>query len=184
MNAFFTVWRHTCNWVRPEEGRFFPSGMGGAMVRTIQFLLLVRFYTKKGEQSVFLGRPGRNFSALKGREGVRNLILGYPSLINKIFGTFLGENHRVNPEILGDTMIPGSPLTTSLWRGRGADGSLGQRDCIQPAPITIACMFIGWRSQKNILMHFLMQYCFMIDYVCFQSVQPIHLSNIRMYFHA
>ena len=41
------------------------------------------------------------------REDVRNLILGYPSLTNKIFGTFWGEIHRVNPEILGYPRIPG-----------------------------------------------------------------------------
>ena len=34
------------------------------------------------------------------REGVRNLILVYPTLIHKFFGTFFGEIHRVNPEIL------------------------------------------------------------------------------------
>ena len=43
------------------------------------------------------------------REEVRNLILGYPSLKNKNFGTFLGEIHRINPEILGYPRIPGSP---------------------------------------------------------------------------
>ena len=48
------------------------------------------------------------------REDVRNLILGYPSLKNKNFGTFLGEIHRINPEILGYPRIPGYPLTTSL----------------------------------------------------------------------
>ena len=48
------------------------------------------------------------------REDVRNLILGYPSLKNKIIGNFLGEIHRINPEILGYPRIPGSPLTTSL----------------------------------------------------------------------
>ena len=50
------------------------------------------------------------------REDVRNLILGYPSLTNKIFETLLGEIHRVNPEILGYPRIPGSPLTTSLGK--------------------------------------------------------------------
>ena len=50
------------------------------------------------------------------REVVRNLILGYPSLTNKIFEIFLGEIHKVNPEILGYPRIPGSPLTTSLKR--------------------------------------------------------------------
>ena len=45
------------------------------------------------------------------REDVRNLILGYPLLTN---GTFLGEIHRVNPEILGYPRIPGYPLTPSL----------------------------------------------------------------------
>ena len=48
------------------------------------------------------------------REDVRNLILGYPSLKNKNFGTFLGEIHRINPEILGYPRIPGYPLTPSL----------------------------------------------------------------------
>ena len=48
------------------------------------------------------------------REEVRNSILGYPSLKNKNFGTFLGEIHRINPEILGYPRIPGYPLTTSL----------------------------------------------------------------------
>ena len=48
------------------------------------------------------------------REDVRNLILGYPSLKNKNVGTFLGEIHRINPEILGYPRIPGYPLTTSL----------------------------------------------------------------------
>ena len=48
------------------------------------------------------------------REVVRNLILGYPSLTNKIFEIFLGEIHKVNPEILGYPRIPGYPLTTSL----------------------------------------------------------------------
>ena len=48
------------------------------------------------------------------REDVRNLILVYPSLTNNFFLTFLGEIHRVNPEILGYPRIPGSPLTTSL----------------------------------------------------------------------
>ena len=33
-------------------------------------------------------------------EDVRNLILVYPTLICKFFRTFLGEIHRVNPEIL------------------------------------------------------------------------------------
>ena len=33
------------------------------------------------------------------REVVRNLILGYPSLTNKIFETLLGEIHRVNPQL-------------------------------------------------------------------------------------
>ena len=50
------------------------------------------------------------------REDVRNLILGYPSLKNKNFGTFLGEIHRINPEILGYPRIPGYPLTPSLKR--------------------------------------------------------------------
>ena len=45
------------------------------------------------------------------REDVRNLILGYPLLTN---GTFLGEIHRVNPEILGYPRIPGYPLTSAL----------------------------------------------------------------------
>ena len=49
------------------------------------------------------------------REEVRNSILGYPSLKNKNFGTFLGEIYRINPEILGYPRIPGYPLTTSLW---------------------------------------------------------------------
>ena len=40
--------------------------------------------------------------------------MGYPSLKNKNFGTFLGEIHRINPEILGYPRIPGYPLTTSL----------------------------------------------------------------------
>ena len=48
------------------------------------------------------------------RDDVRNLILGYPSLKNKNFGTFLGEIHRINPEILGYPRIPGYPLTSSL----------------------------------------------------------------------
>lgn len=48
------------------------------------------------------------------REDVRNLILGYPSLKNKNVGTFLGEIHRINPEILGYPRIPGSPLMYSL----------------------------------------------------------------------
>ena len=47
-------------------------------------------------------------------EEVRNSILGYPSLKNKNFGTFLGEIYRINPEILGYPRIPGYPLTTSL----------------------------------------------------------------------
>ena len=47
------------------------------------------------------------------REEVRNSILGYPSLKNKNFGTFLGEIYRINPEILGYPRIPGYPLTTS-----------------------------------------------------------------------
>ena len=34
------------------------------------------------------------------REGVRNLILVYPTLIRKFSGTFFGEIHTVNPEIL------------------------------------------------------------------------------------
>ena len=36
------------------------------------------------------------------REGVRNLILvyQYPTLIRKFVGTFFGEIHTVNPEIL------------------------------------------------------------------------------------
>ena len=42
------------------------------------------------------------------------MILGYPSLKNKNFGTFLGEIHRINPEILGYPRIPGYPLTSSL----------------------------------------------------------------------
>ena len=50
------------------------------------------------------------------REDVRNLILGYPSLKNKNFGTFLGEIYRINPEILGYPRIPGYPLTTSLLK--------------------------------------------------------------------
>ena len=50
------------------------------------------------------------------REEVRNSILGYPSLKNKNFGTFLGEIHRINPEILGYPRIPGYPLTTSLHK--------------------------------------------------------------------
>ena len=50
----------------------------------------------------------------KDREDVRNLILGYPSLKNNNFGTFLGEIHRINPEILGYPRIPGYPLTPSL----------------------------------------------------------------------
>ena len=45
---------------------------------------------------------------------VINLILGYPSLINKIFEIFLGKIHRENHGILGYPRIPGSPLTTSL----------------------------------------------------------------------
>ena len=44
------------------------------------------------------------------REDVRNLILGYPSLKNKHFGTFLGEIHRINPEILGYPRIPSNNL--------------------------------------------------------------------------
>ena len=48
------------------------------------------------------------------REEVRNSILGYPSLKNKNFGTFLGEIHRINPEKLGYPRIPGYPLTSSL----------------------------------------------------------------------
>ena len=40
-----------------------------------------------------------------------HLILGYPLLT---YGTFLGEIHRVNPEILGYPRIPGYPLTPSL----------------------------------------------------------------------
>ena len=53
-------------------------------------------------------------SVKSSREEVRNSILGYPSLKNKNFGTFLGEIHRINPEILGYPRIPGYPLTTSL----------------------------------------------------------------------
>ena len=49
-------------------------------------------------------------------ECVRNLILGYPTLIHKIFETFFGEIHRVNPEILRYPRIPGSPLMTSLQK--------------------------------------------------------------------
>ena len=45
------------------------------------------------------------------------MILGYPSLKNKNFGTFLGEIHRINPEILGYPRIPGYPLTSSLCIG-------------------------------------------------------------------
>ena len=63
-----------------------------------------------------------NTTVIKAREDVRNLILGYPSLKNKNFGTFLGEIHRINPEILGYPRIPGYPLTTSLWL---LDSSLG-----------------------------------------------------------
>ena len=44
-------------------------------------------------------------SMIAGRS-VRNLILGYPTLIHKNIGTFLGEIHRVNPEILGYPRIP------------------------------------------------------------------------------
>ena len=47
----------------------------------------------------------------RGREDVRNLTLGYPSLKNR---NSLGEIHKVNPEILGYPRIPGSPLTHSL----------------------------------------------------------------------
>ena len=54
----------------------------------------------------------------KTREEVRNLILGYPSLKNENVGTFLGEIHRKNPEILGYPRIPGYPLTTSLQKAR------------------------------------------------------------------
>ncbi len=43
------------------------------------------------------------------REGFRNLILGYPTLIQKNFGIFFGEIHRVNPEILGYPRIPRIP---------------------------------------------------------------------------
>ena len=61
------------------------------------------------------------------REDVRNLILGYPSLKNKNFGTFLGEIHRINPEILGYPRIPGYPLTTSLVRSKFWDYSETRR---------------------------------------------------------
>ena len=54
-------------------------------------------------------------SVKSSREEVRNSILGYPSLKNKNFGTFLGEIYRINPEILGYPRIPGYPLTTSLF---------------------------------------------------------------------
>ena len=47
-----------------------------------------------------------NQKVIKHREVVRNLILGYPTLIHKFFGTFFGEIHRVNPEILGYPRIP------------------------------------------------------------------------------
>ena len=57
------------------------------------------------------------------REEVRNLILGYPSLKNKNFGTFLGEIHRINPEILGYPRIPGYPLTPSLFIPEGRKNS-------------------------------------------------------------
>ena len=51
--------------------------------------------------------------------GVKNLILGYPALIHKNFGTFFGEIHRVNPEILRYLRIPGYPLTSSLIPCKG-----------------------------------------------------------------
>ena len=44
------------------------------------------------------------------REGVRTLILGCPALKQKIFGTFFGEIHRVNPEVLGYSRIPSNAL--------------------------------------------------------------------------
>ena len=44
------------------------------------------------------------------RECVRNFILGYPTLIHKIFGTYFGEIHRVNLEILGYPRISRIPL--------------------------------------------------------------------------
>ena len=46
----------------------------------------------------------------KNRECVSFFILGYPTLIHKIFGNFFGEFHRVNPEILGYPGIPRIPL--------------------------------------------------------------------------
>ena len=54
------------------------------------------------------------FAIFLSREGVRNLILGYPTLMNKQFWNFFGEIHSVNPKILGYPRIPGSPLTPSL----------------------------------------------------------------------
>ena len=53
------------------------------------------------------------------------MILGYPSLKNKIFGNFLGEIHRINPEILGYPRIPGSPLTPSLYSREGESFFVG-----------------------------------------------------------
>ena len=44
------------------------------------------------------------------REGARNLILWYPTLIHIIFETFSAEIHRVYPEILGYPRIPRIPI--------------------------------------------------------------------------
>ena len=73
-----------------------------------QFLLNLIFYTH-----IFRSRPPRNLGwamewemtffrgGYKYGEGIRNLILVYPTLIlHRFIGTFFGEIHTVNPEIL------------------------------------------------------------------------------------
>ena len=55
-----------------------------------------------------------NFSRIKLlREGIRNLILGYPIVHNKMLEPFFDEIFGVNLEILGGPRKPGR-LTTSI----------------------------------------------------------------------
>ena len=65
------------------------------------------------------------------REDVRNLILGYPTVMHKIFGKFFGKIHIADLEIFGYPRIPGYPLTSSFEMRMGKLFSWGSLNIVQ-----------------------------------------------------